>query len=93
MVDTNIRVQILKNDRCIFNESSKNSNDTNNIAGLITNLKVMQERVNNFITTLIETTERNVSDEDGPNDSENDITDDDSEEDEQVNPKKCKLSN
>lgn len=63
MVDTNIRVQISKNDKCIFNESSKNSNVSNNMAGLITNLKVMQERVNDFLTTLIKTTERNVSDE------------------------------
>lgn len=92
MVNKSVRVQVSKNNKYIFNESSKNSNDNNSITELLINLKMMQQQVNDFLTTLVET-ERNLSDKGGVNDSENDIDNDDSEEDDQLNPKKCRLSN
>lgn len=60
MVDTCVRAQIFKNNECIFRKFSGNSKE-NNIDGLIDNLKVMQQQVNDFLTILVES-ERLIAD-------------------------------
>lgn len=54
-MDTGIKVKITSNNECLFDKSIDSSNNKNNkISNLAENLKVMQQQVNDFMTTLIE---------------------------------------
>ncbi|XP_032454913.1 uncharacterized protein LOC100114728 isoform X2 [Nasonia vitripennis] len=82
-----INVKVTNKSECIFKNTLKN--EGNNLNSLISNLKSMQQKVNEVLTDLVQV-EQSLNQ--GKNLGDNDESDDDDDSDEEENskPKKCK---
>ncbi|XP_054011082.1 uncharacterized protein LOC128893842 [Hylaeus anthracinus] len=87
MNNANIHVKICDNNECIYENNNSLDLSGNNLTGVISSLKDIQIKINDFISSLVNKQDDSVN-------VENRLTsesDSDFESEIEVNPKKCKL--
>ncbi|KAI4495619.1 hypothetical protein M0802_008454 [Mischocyttarus mexicanus] len=89
MRSSGISVKVLKNDQNIYEDSCEYS-DINDLNNVTCNIRIMQKKINEFLTQLLE---QNVSTDKKSHMVVSDDTDSNTttDEDVELEPKKCKL--